>query len=124
MTRSPGFKGPYPVAAGVGLQLGGQGNSRTEKEDAVQRVNRDHNDRVQSPFGLHTGRHQVEQSQHGERSREDGVVDGARVACKGIGDHVTDKSHDEERPYELDRVSECATEPLVAIPTSQTRRPN
>lgn len=120
----------YCVAARVALQLGGQSNGRTEEENAVQHVDHDHDDRVQCPVNVEAGRQQIEHGKQGESRREHRVVDGGGVAREGFGDHVADKGHDEERPQELDEISECATSsrsryipPRPAGPTEHPSNP-
>lgn len=91
----------YMVGAGMAGQLRSQRNSGAEEENAVQRVQDDHEDRVDSPVQIPRGRDQVKECEHRECRHEHGVVDRARVACKGPGDDVTDEGHDEESPQEL-----------------------
>lgn len=98
---NPAREGTYLVGARVTLQPGSQCDSTGEEENGVEQVHDDHDDRVQSPVKVERGRNQVEERQHGECSRIHGVVDGGRVACESLRNHVTDEGHDEESPYEL-----------------------
>lgn len=91
----------YLVGAGMALQLRSQRNSGAEEENAVQRIQDDHEDRVDSPVQIPRGRDQVKECEHRERRHEHGVVDRGRVARKGLGDHVTDEGHDDDGAHEL-----------------------
>lgn len=89
------------VGAGVGFQLRSQRNSAAEEEDGVQRVQDDHDDRVDGPVQVPRGREQVKESEHRKRRHKHRVVDRGRITREGPGDHVTDEGHDEESPHEL-----------------------
>jgi hypothetical protein len=82
-------------------QLGSGGNTGAEEEQGVQRVQRDHDDRVEGERLLQGGGYEVEEREHGEDAHEHVVVDDARVAGEGRRDDVADECHDEQRPEEL-----------------------
>ena len=94
--------GTYLVVARVTLELCGEGDRGAEEEDGVQGVQNDHDDWVAGPVDVEGCRDGIEQREHGEDRAEHRVVHCRWVAGEGIGDHVSDQGHDEERPEELE----------------------
>lgn len=90
------------VGAGVDCQLRSQRNSGAEEEHSVQRIQNDHDKRVNGPVRIPRGRDQVEEREHRERRHEHRIVDRGRVACERRVDYVTYEGHDEESPHELE----------------------
>lgn len=82
----------------MALQLRGECDGSAEEENAVQRIDDDHDDRVAGPVDVERGRDQVDQREHSEHRYIDGVVHGRRVPGEGFGDHVTDEGHNEQSP--------------------------
>lgn len=58
------FSSTYFVVARVGMQLRSEGDASGEEENGVQRVEDDHDDRVDGPVDVVRGRDQVEQREH------------------------------------------------------------
>ena len=82
------------------MKICGRGNGGAEPKDDVQRIKRNvgHGEAVAVQ---QRGGQQVEQAEEPKGRNEHVVVDHGRVAGKGRGDHVADKTHDDDGADEL-----------------------
>jgi len=87
----------------VHVEVGSHGDGAAEVKKNVDRVEDNHDERVDHERVLDARRDEVEERQHREDSHKHVVVDDGWVASEGGSDHVTDKGHDEQSPKELDR---------------------
>jgi len=85
----------------MAFQLCSNRNSSAEEEDGVQQVQNDHDDRVEGPVQVKRGWDQVKEREYREDRHEHRVVDRAWVTGEGLGDHVTNESHDKDAEHEL-----------------------
>lgn len=93
----------YVVGAAVCLEPRGQRNGRSQEEDSVEQVDHYHDDRMASQAVIPGRRKQIEERDQGEGGGEHGIVDGRRVARKGLGDDVADERHHNDGEDELSR---------------------
>ena len=80
---------------------GGHDDACDQEQESVDDVKCEHDDWVDGPGLLDAGRDEVEQREHRKDGHKDGEIDGGRVACESLGDHVTGEGQDEQRPQEL-----------------------
>ena len=92
---------PYLVATAMHIQVRRKRNTAAKEEDGIQSVGEDHEDRRYGKPLIYSCDYQVDERQHCKYGDEHAVIYYGRIAGVGFGNHVADKSHDEERAEEL-----------------------
>lgn len=83
-------------------EIGCGSNTSNDKEEGVERIKSDHQHWVEGEIGLDRRGYQVQERQHGKDGHEHVVVHNGRVARESSRNHVSDQSHDEKSPEELE----------------------
>lgn len=96
-------EGAHGVAAAVHAEVAGCRDGGDEPEEGVQRVEGDHDDRVERELLLDGRGDEVQERRQRKDRHEHVEVDYAVVAGEGLRDHVADQRHDEDGPQELQR---------------------
>ena len=73
-------------------------NSTDQEEEGVDRIDGQHEHRVDGETLVGGGREQINEREHGEDGEEHAVVDDGWVAGERVMDHVSSQDQDEKRP--------------------------